>query len=112
MQTQEIGTETSRPNGPGAATILAGGIGCFALGVLSAWADKSVAFKSHMSFYRPSGPLSGVTTLALLVWLAVWVALAVAWRGKTVRLSRTNLIAFILLGLGLLLTFPLFVDLI
>jgi len=60
------------PNGSGAAAILAAGIGSFMVAVLAIAADNSAAVKSLLNFYRPSGPLSGVTTFAVLVWLIAW----------------------------------------
>jgi len=60
------------PNGSGAAAILAAGIGSFMVAVLAIAADNSAAVKSLLNFYRPSGPLSGVTTTAVLVWLIAW----------------------------------------
>ena len=73
-------------------------------------ADKSAAIKSSLIFYKPTGPLSGVTTVAILIWLFTWVVLEWRWRQKTVALARINIIAFLLLGLGFLLTFPPIAD--
>ncbi|MDR3736535.1 MAG: hypothetical protein P4L10_13495 [Acidobacteriaceae bacterium] len=98
-------------NGPGAAAILSAGIGCFAIGIFGFAADKSAAIKSHFILYKPTGPLSGQTTLAIILWLVSWAILAQAWKGKTVSLKRITLTAFILLGLSLLLTFPPLIDL-
>ena len=101
----------SIPNGSGAAAILAAAVGCFALAVLAFAGDKSVAIKNDLNFYRPTGPLSGVTTVAILVWFVIWGILEWRWRNKTVAVRRTNAIALIILGLSLLLTFPPIVDL-
>ena len=94
------------PNGAGAAAILSAGIGAVTLGVVAVAADKVAAISSLLKFYAPTGPLSGVTTVAIVVWLAVWLMLDVRWRRRDVALSRINAVAFVLLGLGLLLTFP------
>jgi hypothetical protein len=59
-----------------------------------------------LNFYNPVGPLSGKTTVAIIIWLAAWFVLSRLWRTKTVALGRINLAAFALLGVGLLLTFP------
>lgn len=99
------------PNGAGAAAALAAGIGCFALGILSIAGDKSNALKALLNFYAPSGPLSGVTTCAVAIWLAAWAILNWRWHRLDVALGRINAIAFLLLGLGLLLTFPRIGDL-
>jgi len=99
-------------NGPGAAAILSAGIGSFALAVLALAADKSAHIKSILVFYRPTGPLSGVTTAAILVWILGWGILEWRWGRRTVALGRIALIAFALLVLSFLLTFPPVADLI
>jgi hypothetical protein len=99
------------PNGSGAAAILAAGIGLFALAALAVAADKSALVKKGLIFYTPTGALSGVTTVAILFWIGVWIVLEMRWRNKTVAVGRISAAAFILLGLSLLLTFPPIVDL-
>ncbi|MDG4896574.1 MULTISPECIES: hypothetical protein [unclassified Mesorhizobium] len=99
------------PNGPGAAAILAAGIGCAAIGILALAGDASKAINGLLNFYKPSGALSGVTTVAIIIWLAAWFILARRWGNKTVAMSRVNIGAFALLLVGVLLTFPPFMDL-
>ena len=94
------------PNGPGAAAILAAGIGCAMVGILAFAAEASKSVANALNFYNPVGPLSGKTTVAVIVWLVVWFVLSRLWREKTVTLGAVNLAAFILLGVGFLLTFP------
>jgi hypothetical protein len=98
-------------NGAGAAAVLAAGIGSFALGALAVLADKSAAVKSRMLFSKPTGPLSGVTTLAIAAWLLAWLLLHWRWRGRDVALRPVLGAALALLALGLLLTFPPIADL-
>lgn len=105
------GTEESIPNGPGAAAILAAGIGCAAVGVLAFAADASDALGKMLNFYNPTGTLSGVTTLAIIIWLVSWFALNGMWRTRNVAMGMVNVAAFALLGVGFLLTFPPFMDL-
>jgi len=102
---------SSLPNGPGAAAILAAGVGSFALALLALAADKSAPLKSALVFWKPTGALSGVSTVAIVLWLLVWAILDLRWRRKTVALARTNSLAFVLLVLSFLLTFPPVVDL-
>lgn len=99
------------PNGAGAAAVLAAGIGSFLLAVFAILADKSAAIKSLMNFYTPTGPLSGVTTCAIIVWLAAWALLHWRWSWRNVEVGRVTIAAFILLFLSLLLTFPPLADL-
>lgn len=100
-----------RRNGAGAAAILAAGIGAFLVAVFAIIADQSAAIKSMMIFWKPTGPLSGVTTCAIVLWLAAWAILHMRWRNRSVALARINAAAFALLILGLLLTFPPIADL-
>lgn len=93
-------------NGSGAAAILSAGVGCLALAVLAVAADKSVAIKGALTFYRPTGVLSGVSTIAVLVWLVAWVVLELRWKKKTVAAGAVQLAAFVMLALSFLLTFP------
>lgn len=99
------------PNGPAAAAILAAGIGSFMVAFFAIIADKNAAFKNMMIFYRPTGPLSGVTTCAIAVWLISWAVLNWRWRRRMVALTRVNAAALMLLMLGLLFTFPPIADL-
>lgn len=97
--------------GSGAAALLAAGIGSLMVAVFAIAADKSAAIKSLMIFYRPTGPLSGVTTCAIAAWLIAWVILEWRWRGRTISVKAVSTAALILLGLGLLLTYPPIADL-
>jgi len=102
---------SARPNGSGAAAVLSAGVGSFALAVLALVGDKSALIKTSLVFYKPTGPLSGVTTAAILIWLFTWGILEWRWRKRTVAAGRIGAIALVLLGLSLLLTFPPVVDL-
>lgn len=101
-----LDSERQLVNGPAAAAILSAGIGCFAIGVLAVIGDGSRTVAGLFTFYRPTGPLSGVSSLGIMVWLGVWLVLARSWRTRTVAIRRVNLAAFLFLTLGLLLTFP------
>lgn len=98
-------------NGPVAAAILACSLGCFALGLLAVAADGSKRLAGALAFYHPTGPLSGVTTVAIVFWLVCWAVFAARWKKKAVALGRVSALAFLFLLLGLLLTFPPFGDL-
>ena len=99
------------PNGGGAAAVLAAGIGAFLVAVFAILGDQSSFFKSLFIFYKPTGPLSGVTTCAIIGWLAAWLILHRAWRRRDMAMGRVSVIALVLLLLGLLLTFPPIADL-
>jgi hypothetical protein len=103
--------QSALTNGSGAAAILAAGIGAFALSILAIAADKLPSVTAALVFYKPTGPLSGVTTLAILLWFITWGVLEARWRKRTVALGLTCGIAFTLLALSFLLTFPPIADL-
>ncbi len=94
------------PSGPAAAAMLALGVGCAALGGLAVAGDGSKALAKLLTLYMPTGPLSGVTTVAIAIWLAVWVVLARMWGKKNVAVAKINAVAMMLVAVGLLLTFP------
>jgi hypothetical protein len=98
-------------NGSGAAALLSAGIGSSVLAALAVAADKSAAIKGALIFYKPTGPLSGVTTAAILIWLATWIVLDLRWRKRAVALGRISFLAFALLVLSFLFTFPPVADL-
>jgi hypothetical protein len=104
-------TTKSIDNGPAAAAILAAGIGCFATGLFALAGDASKAIAHFFTFYTPTGPLSGVTTSAIVVWLLSWLVLSRQWGTKSVALGRVTLVSFVLLALSVMLTFPPFMDL-
>ena len=105
------GDPDSLPNGPAAAAILAAGIGCATIGILAFAGDASGAIGRLLNIYNPTGTLSGVTTIAIIVWLVAWFALHRQWRRRTVAMGGVNVAAFVLLAVGFLLTFPPFMDL-
>jgi hypothetical protein len=94
------------PNGAAAAAILSAGIGCFAVSICGWLGDAVPALGHFFNFYHPTGPLSGVTTTAIVVWLLSWFILSRAWKKKTVSVGTVNVIAFLLLSAGFLLSFP------
>jgi fluoride ion exporter CrcB/FEX len=94
------------PNGSAVAAILSAGIGCFVLAVLAILADNSALVRRSLVLYKPTGVLSGVTTVGIFVWLFTWGILDWRWRKKTVLAGRVSAIAVTLLVLSLMLTFP------
>ena len=115
MSASQSGTSAGKdtdaiPNGPAAAAVLAAGIGCGALGILAFAGDASDSVGRLLNFYDPSGTLSGVTTVAIIIWLVAWFALNRRWQARTVPTAGVNVVAFALLAVGFLLTFPPFMD--
>jgi len=98
-------------NGKGAAAIMAVGIGSLVLGVFTLAGDAVPAAARFFNVWTPTGPLSGVTGLAILIWLLTWWILGRAWSARDVSLRHVNWAAGFLIVAGLLLTFPPFMDL-
>jgi hypothetical protein len=73
--------------------------------------DRITSLQHAMIFYRPTGPLSGVTTSAIVIWLLTWFVLDRTWKARTVALRPISVTAFALLALSVLLTFPPLADL-
>ena len=102
------GEYADKPEGPVTAAILAAGIGAFALGVLTTLAEASEGFKELLDLYAPVGPLSGKTIGAVVVWLVAWAVLHLMFREKATESRKALTASLILIGLGVLGTFPIF----
>jgi hypothetical protein len=80
------------------------------MGIAAFAGDASQRLGKALNFYDPVGTLSGVTTVSIVVWLAAWFILSRLWATKSVALGRINQVAFALLLVGFLLTFPPVMD--
>ncbi len=105
---RELAEYGEKPEGPVAAAILAAGVGALALGVLTTLAEASEGFKEFLTFSEPVGPLSGKTIGAVLIWLVAWVVLHIVYRNKAVESPKALTVSLVLIGLGVLGTFPIF----
>ncbi|HXH12169.1 MAG TPA: hypothetical protein VNP04_20685 [Alphaproteobacteria bacterium] len=103
MMQQYAAVET---NGAAAAAILAAGIGSFILGLLTTLAAASEAIGKVLAFYSPVGPLSGKTSVAVVIWLAVWGLLHRTWKNRQVNFGPVFIGTLILIALAFLGTFP------
>ena len=116
MQSSSASTETSGPekpvNGPVWAGILAAGIGCAALGALVDLSEASKSVSKALSFYTPTGDLSGKTALAIIIWLAAWAALNARWKNRDVHSPKLVLtVTLLLILLAVVAVFPPFFEL-
>ncbi len=91
-------------NGATAAALLAAGAGSFALGLVVILNEAGLF--TAPTFYGPAGGVSGRTTIAILVWLITWAVLHRRWRTRVIDARRIHMVALLLIGLGVLLTFP------
>ena len=105
--------ETRVATGEAAAAFLAGGIGCFVLGVLVTLTEMPalVALKNGLNWNNGVGPLSGKVGVAIIAFLLSWGIAHFTMREKEVNLKTYVIVAGVLTALGFLLTFPPFFDL-
>lgn len=101
-----IESDAVTPNGPVLAALTSAGVGCFFVGLTTVLAAASKPLNAAFSMYKPSGALSGESTLAVIVWLLVWVVLGRRWHMRSLVPGRVLAVASVLLFLGLLMTFP------
>lgn len=94
------------PNGRAAAALLAAGIGSGFLGVIVLLSELSAPFGTALNWINPVGPLSGKVITTIVVFFASWIGLHFAWKNKDVNFSRIVMIAFVLLAVGIIGTFP------
>lgn len=99
-------TEINKPNGPVAAALLAGGIGSAVLGIATLASEASESVGAFLKWYKPAGPLSGKSTLAIIAFALSWVILNYVWKGKETNFTRIATTAMVLFAIGLILTFP------
>jgi hypothetical protein len=90
------------------AAFIAGGIGSFVLGLVIVLTEmpSGAGLKSFLTFVGPVGPLSGKTTVAVIAFFVSWAALHFAFKNRAFSLTRSFVIAIVLLVLGLLMSFP------
>jgi hypothetical protein len=97
--------------GPISAAIIAAGVGSAALGLFTTLAEASTGVQDWLQWSEAVGPLSGETVMAVIVWLVAWAGLHMALRSKPAHPGRALTIALVLIGLGVLGTFPTFFQL-
>lgn len=97
-------TDQAITNGAALAAYLAAGIGAFAMGLFVILNEADVF--AAPSLYAPAGGVSGRTTFAVVAWLIAWGVLHRLWNGRQRDSGRVRVVALLLIGLGVLLTFP------
>lgn len=99
------------PNGPVVAALIAGGLGSATIGLMTVLAEASHSITNALNWWNPAGPLTGKTLVGVIIFFVSWIVLHFIFRGKNVNFARAATIALILLGLGILGTFPPFFKL-
>jgi len=99
--------------GEAAAVFLAGGIGCFMIGLLTTLTESPalVDLKNALTWSAPVGPLSGKTGVGVIAFLVAWIVGYFVMRAKEVNLKAFVIASAVLTALGFLLTFPPFFEL-
>ncbi|HEX2697989.1 MAG TPA: hypothetical protein VHM28_09790 [Anaerolineales bacterium] len=103
-----MATTKDKPNGPISAALLAGGIGSavFGLVTLAYELNDTSAFAGSLSWYKPTGGLSGKSSLGILAFFVSWAILHYLWKDKETDFNRITMLAYVLLAIGLVGTFP------
>lgn len=92
--------------GPAAAALVASGIGTLVIGLMTTGAVISEGLNNFLNWWNPAGPLTGKTGVGVIVWLISWIVTHTLWKDRDSDLGRAFTITLILIGLGVLLTFP------
>lgn len=98
------------PNGPVLAALIAGGIGSTVVGLFTILAEASEPIKNALNWYNPVGPLTGKTLLGVIAFFVSWGVMHYMFKGKNLNFTRAVTVAFVLLAIGLLATFPPFFE--
>lgn len=98
------GTDETIANGAAVAAFLGAAIGAFAMGLLVMLNEAGIF--AAPALYAPAGGVSGRTTFALVIWLIGWSVLHNRWKGRQIDARRVRALTMLLIGLGVLLTFP------
>lgn len=91
-------------NGAALASFLAAGVGAFAMGLLAVLNEAGIFVAP--SLYAPAGGVSGRTSLAVIAWLVAWGLLHRRWKARQIETRRVYTATLLLIGLGILGTFP------
>lgn len=91
-------------NGAGLASLLAAGVGAFVMGFIVILNEAGIF--AAPALYGPAGGVSGRTTLAAVIWLIVWAVLHIRWKDRQIESRGVRILSWILIGLGIVLTFP------
>ncbi len=99
------------PNGEAAAAIMAAGIGCLTMGILTVLETAIGGLHAVLQFYPPVGSITGISSLKVIAWLVSWATLYRLWKSKQMNFNKIFIIALVGILLGLVGIFPPFVHL-
>jgi hypothetical protein len=95
------------------AAFIGSGIGSFVLGLLIILTEMKAGagLKAALNWVAGAGPLSGKTGVAVIAFVVGWVALHFAFKNRAITLTTAFVITLVLVGLGVLMSFPPFFEL-
>jgi hypothetical protein len=99
-------------SGSTAATLLASGVGGAAFGIAVVAAESLEPVKQLFTLSTAVGPLSGKAVVAVAIYLLAWAALFLACRKRTMDFAVVLRVTAVLVGIGVLGTFPPFYGLV
>jgi len=99
-------TRNNNSTGAAMAAILAAGIGCAAMGIMTIISEATHALGGALAWIDGVGPLSGKTGVAIIVWLVAWVVLHGMVGRRNVALRPALTWSYVLIAIGFLGTFP------
>jgi hypothetical protein len=99
------------PNGAAVAAILAAAIGCAVLGLIIPISEALPAFKAMLNWWNPAGPLTGKTTVPVIIYFVSWFVLHRMWKDREIAFDTIWKVSLVLLAIGFIGTFPLFFEL-
>lgn len=105
-------TTATKKNGPALAAMLSAGIYALFLGLFTSLAQIHAGFSAFMNldknfgFNVGVGPLSGKTIYAVAIWVIAWAVAAYLMRGRDYNARPFLIATFVLIGIGLVGTFP------
>ena len=91
-------------NGAALAAFLGAAVGAFAMGLFVVLGEAGVF--AAPTLYGPAGGVSGRTTFAVATWLVAWGVLHNRWSGRRIDPRGVFAVTLLLVGLGVLATFP------
>jgi hypothetical protein len=98
-----------KPDGPGAAAMVAAGFGTFVLGMATTLNEASEGIHDFLDGFSGEtgvGPLSGKTIVASIGFFLSWLVLGVLWKNKDVDIKKAFWVGLVLGLIGAVFTFP------
>jgi hypothetical protein len=101
----QIEPTIDRPAGPAAAVLLATGLSCLLLGVLTALVALFPGVESTLTFSQRVGDLSGVSIIVIAAFFGVWGLMTAVWRRSSPPLLNVAIVSAICFVLCVVATF-------